>query len=164
MDTYTEVDQKNKSKSKQYIKFETGNQAFGINVLNSREIVMESEITSIPESPDYVKGVINLREEIVPIVNLDKLFNIKLSDESVEEKKIIIIKVDGTLIGLQVDGVDEIIEIENSRIKDAPSITKKYGKDYIQGVAKHNERLFIILDVNNIFSSDEIEEIKEINS
>ncbi|MDZ7672928.1 MAG: chemotaxis protein CheW [Halanaerobiales bacterium] len=164
MDTYTEANNKTQAKSRQYIKFETGNQAFGINVLNSREIVMESEITSIPESPDFVKGVINLREEIVPIVNLDKLFNIKLSDENIEEKKIIIIKVEETLIGLEVDGVDEIIEIENNRIKSAPSITKKYNKDYIRGVANHNDKLFIILDVNNIFSSDEIEEIKEINS
>src|SRR6056297_786385 len=163
MDTYTEVDQKNKSKSKQYIKFETGNQAFGIDVLNSREIVMESEITSIPESPDFVKGVIDLREEIVPIVNLEKLFNTKLSsDEEVNEKKIIIIKVESTLIGLEVDSVEEIIEIKNDTIKKAPSITKKYNKDYIQGVASHNDDLFIILDVKNIFSVEEIEKIKDV--
>jgi len=163
MEAYTKVEDNEETVSNQYIKFVTGEQAFGIDVLSSREIVREENITNIPESPDFVKGVIDLREEIVPIVNLEKLFNTKLStDEEINEKKIIIIKVEGTLIGLEVDSVEEIIEIKNDTIKKAPSITKKYSKDYIQGVASHDDELFIILDVKNIFSSEEIEKIKNV--
>ncbi len=163
MEAYSRVEDNKETVSDQYIKFVTGEQAFGIDVLSSREIVREEDITSIPESPDFVKGVIDLREEIVPIVNLEKLFNTKLSsDEKVNEKKIIIIKVENTLIGLEVDRVEEIIEIKNDEIKKAPSITKKYNKDYIQGVASHDDELFIILDVKNIFSEEEVEKIKNV--
>lgn len=163
MEAYTEMEESAKNNvTGQYIKFQTGNQAFGIDVLNSREIVREEEITCIPDSPDFVRGVIDLREEIVPIVNLQKLFSINTSAEEVREKKIIIIKVDDTLIGLQVNRVDEIIEINKDIIKEAPSITKKYDKDYIKGVANHDDKLFIILDVNRIFSAEEIKKIKDV--
>ncbi|HKL12609.1 MAG TPA: chemotaxis protein CheW [Halanaerobiales bacterium] len=163
MEAYTNMEQDVKNNvTGQYIKFQTGKQAFGIDVLSSREIVREEGITSIPDSPNFVKGVIDLREEIVPIVNLEELFNIKEIKQEVKEKKIIIIKVDGTLIGLEVNKVDEIIEIEKETIKEAPSITKKYNKHYIKGVANHNDQLFIILDVNNIFSEEEIKKIKDV--
>ncbi len=163
MEAYTKAEGNKKTVSNQYIKFVIGEQAFGIDVLSSREIVREEDITSIPESPNFVKGVIDLREEIVPIVNLEKLFNTKLSiNEEIKEKKIIIIKVDDTLIGLEVDQVEEIIEIKHDTIKKAPSITKKYNKEYIQGVANHDDELFIILDVKNIFSSEEVEKIKNV--
>ena len=164
MEAYTNMEENAQNNiTGQYIKFKTGNQAFGIDVLNSREIVREEEITSIPDSPEFVKGVIDLREEIVPIVNLQELFNIKEEDvKEVKEKKIIIIKVDGTLIGLEVNKVDEIIEIDKKTIKDAPSITKRYNKDYIKGVANHDDKLFIILDVNRIFSEEEIKKIKNV--
>ena len=163
MEAYTKMEESAQNNiTGQYIKFKTGNQAFGIDVLNSREIVREEEITCIPDSPDFVRGVIDLREEIVPIVNLQELFNINTLEEEVKEKKIIIIKVDGTLIGLQVNRVDEIIEINKETIKDAPSITKKYNKEYIEGVANHEDKLFIILDVNRIFSAEEIKKIKDV--
>lgn len=162
MEAYTKIEE-SQNTTAQFIKFETGSQSFGIDVLNSREIVREEKITRIPESPDFVKGVIDLREEIVPIVNLKNLFGITgLKNNSENEKKIIIIKVDGVLIGLEVNKVDEIIEVALETIKDAPSITKNYAKNYIKGVANHNNNLIIILDVNNIFSSEEIKKIKKV--
>src|SRR6056297_800433 len=93
----------------QYIKFDIADQTFGIDVLSSREIVRAEEITVIPDSPDFVKGVIDLRNEIVPIVSLQERFNMAVAGggDKHREKKIIIIAIDDTLLGLEVNEVEE---------------------------------------------------------
>ncbi len=148
---------------KQYIKFKIGKQSFGIDVLQSREIVRTEEITEIPDSPDFVKGVIDLRNEIVPIVSLEERFNMSFSGKNEsDEEKIIIISIDGTLLGLEVNEVEEIVKITAAEIQQAPEITKKYKKDYIKGVAKLDDGLLVILAVQKIFSREEINKIKKI--
>jgi len=147
----------------QYIKFDIADQTFGIDVLSSREIVRAEEITVIPDSPDFVKGVIDLRNEIVPIVSLQERFNMAVGGEDKQkEKKIIIIAIDDTLLGLEVNEVEEIVKITSEEIQKAPEITRKFKKDYIKGVAKLEDSLLVILAVQKIFSGDEIEEIKGI--
>lgn len=150
----------------QYIKFDIADQTFGIDVLSSREIVRAEEITVIPDSPDFVKGVIDLRNEIVPIISLQERFNMAFGGEDNhkenKEKKIIIIAIDDTLLGLEVSEVEEIVKITSEEIQKAPEITRKFKKDYIKGVAKLEDSLLVILAVDRIFSGDEIEEIKGI--
>ena len=151
----------NSEEINQYIKFKIGRQSFGIDVLSSREIVRVEDITVIPDSPDFVKGVIDLRNEIVPIVSLSERFNMSVEEEDGEEK-IIIISIDDTLLGLEVSEVKEIVKIAINELQEAPEITRKYKRDYIKGVAKLDDSLLVILAVQKIFSSKEIDKIKEI--
>ena len=163
MDSNVSLNSEFKGEIDQYIKFDIAEQSFGIDVLSSREIVRAEEITTIPDSPKFVKGVIDLRNEIVPIISLQEHFNLSAKKE--DEKcgdKIIIISLDDTLMGLEVDEVEEIIKITADEIQQAPEITRKYKQDYIKGVAKLDESLLVILAVHKIFSREEINKIKEI--
>jgi len=148
---------------KQYIEFEISDQIFGIDVLNSREIIKPQEITILPDSPEFVEGIINLREEIIPIINLEKKFNIRSNKDKVINRQVIIITINKLLIGLKVNEVNGIIRINNKKIKDIPGITQKLNKNYIKGVASLDKALLIILDINNIFSKEEIKQLKKVN-
>jgi len=148
---------------KQYIEFEISDQIFGIDVLNSREIIKPQEITILPDSPEFVEGIINLREEIIPIINLEKKFNIRSNKNKVINRQVIIITINKLLIGLKVNEVNGIIRINNKKIKDIPGITQKLNKNYIKGVASLDKGLLIILDINNIFSKEEIKQLKKVN-
>ena len=164
--TSTKNDNQNNSKeeeSNQFIVFILNEQKFGINVLKSREIIKVNDLTYIPESPDFIKGVITLREEIIPIIDLHKRF--KLQDEiKTEDDKVIIISVNNTLIGLGVKQVEEIQRIESKKISQAPEITQGINQDYIQGIARLNDKLIILIDIDSIFSTKEIRQIKKLDN
>lgn len=146
----------------QYVVFALGSQEFGIDVLDSREIITAKDLTVIPDAPDFVRGVINLREEIIPVIDLTKRFNLRGESEN-NKTKVIIISVNNTLIGLGVNDVEEIIRINDSNISEAPEITKGVNRDYVQGIARLSDRLLIIIDIKSIFSKDEIEEIQDMD-
>jgi len=146
--------------NEQFIIFVLNDQKFGINVLKSREIITVDNLTFIPETPDFVKGIINLREEIIPIINLNKKFNLKKHKNS--EDKVIIISVNDTLIGFAVNEIDEIKKIHSKNISEAPYITRQIKKDYIQGVAKLEGELIILIDIENVFSQSEINKLHDL--
>ena len=149
--------------SDQYIVFMLNEQKFGFDVLNSREIITADDLTSIPESADFIQGVINLRDKIIPIIDLHKRF--KLQDEiKTEDDKVIIISVNNTLIGLGVKQVEEIQRIESKKISQAPEITQGINQDYIQGIARLNDKLIILIDIDSIFSTKEIRQIKNLDN
>ena len=156
-------DEKQVKNSNQFIVFILNEQKFGINVLKSREIIKVNDLTYIPESPDFIKGVITLRKEIIPIIDLHKRF--KLQDEiKTEDDKVIIISVNNTLIGLGVKQVEEIQRIESKKISQAPEITQGINQDYIQGIARLNDKLIILIDIDSIFSTKEIRQIKNLDN
>lgn len=148
--------------SNQFVIFSLGKQEFGIDVLDSREIITFKDLTVIPDSPDFVKGVINLREEIIPIIDLIKRFSL-INETKDNDSKVIIVSVNNTLIGLDVNEVEEIIRIEGSNISKAPEITKGVKKDYVQGIARLDDRLLILIDIESIFSKDEIEKLQDMD-
>ena len=159
----TNTDQKTNIKtnqeSDQYIIFTLNNQEFGINVLEGREIITARNLTAIPESPDFVKGIINLRNKIIPIIDLNLRFNLQ-SEIKREEDKVIIISLSNTLIGLRVKEVEEIIRIQKNKISEAPDITKGVKKDYIQGIARMEDRLLILINIESIFKQEEIKKLQ----
>jgi purine-binding chemotaxis protein CheW len=146
----------------QYVIFTLGSQEFGIDVLDSREIITAKDLTVIPDSPDFVRGVINLREEIIPVIDLTKRFNLRKQADN-NKTKVIIVSVNNTLIGLGVNDVEEIIRINDSNISEAPEITQGVNKDYIQGIARLKDRLLILIDIKSIFSKDEMEELQDMD-
>ncbi len=148
--------------SGQFIVFCLNNQDFAIDVMQSREILTVDEITIIPEAPGYLRGVIDLRGEIVPVVNLIKKLNLDRTEVN-KNNHVIIISINETLIGIEVDGIKEIIRIAEGDINKAPDMVQQMNKAYIEGIAKIENKLLILLNLQSIFSKKEVEQLNKID-
>ena len=120
-----------------------------------------SEISLIPQLPDYISGLYNLRGRVVPVVDLNKRFNLGNS-EITKRTKIIITEKNNQLIGFMVNNVLEIINIDEKSIDKSEAILKVNNQKYIKGIGKNNEKLFSIIDLNEILHTDEVEEVTEV--
>lgn len=138
----------------QLVIFKLGVEEFGINIMQVQEIIRMPDITRIPRSPDYVKGVINLRGKIIVVMDLDKRFGMPLQ-ELTEESRIVVVDIEGTIVGLVVDSVSEVIRLNNSNIEPTPDIiSQKINAEYLKGVGKMNDRLLILLNLKSIISEN----------
>ena len=141
----------------QLVVFGLGKEEFGIDISQVREIVRIQTITAIPQSLDFVEGIVNLRGQIVPIVDLSKRFrvgNVTAADES--QRRIIVVSMGSQNIGILVDGVSEILRIPDDSIEPTPPIVASgVSSDFIRGVAKVENRLIIMLDLERIFTFEE---------
>lgn len=136
---------------KQFVVFKLEDEEYGIDILRVKTIEKMSAITRVPKTPPYVKGVINLRGEVVPIIDLREKFNLKAAEES-EDTRIIIIYVDDVTIGLIVDSVSEVIEIDSASIEEPPETIGNIEMSNIFGIGKLNDRIIILLDVYKILN------------
>ncbi|WP_292470458.1 chemotaxis protein CheW [Methanolobus sp.] len=136
----------------QLVIFSLGVEEFGINIMQVQEIIRMPEITRIPKTPDYIKGFINLRGKIIVVMDIDKRFGMS-SKEITDESRIVVVDIEGTIVGLVVDSVSEVIRLKSSNIEQTPEIiAQKVNADYLKGVGKLNDRLLILLNLNNIIS------------
>ncbi|MGM0437825.1 MAG: chemotaxis protein CheW [Bacillota bacterium] len=154
----------NSAKVNQYVVFVIEEQDFGVDITQAKEIINQTELTSIPNAPNFVEGVTNLRGEIVPIINLDKRLGINNHDQEKEESKIIIVEFENTLVGMEVEDVEGIIRLSTDDIGKAPKITQGVNQEYISGVGKLEDenKLLILLDLNKILTRDEIKQLENI--
>lgn len=136
----------------QLVVFSLGLEEFAVNIMQVQEIIRMPEITRIPRSPDYVKGVINLRGKIIVVMDLDKRFGMSQKDMT-DESRVVVVDIEGTVIGLVVDSVSEVIRLQGSNIDQTPEIiAQKINAEYLKGVGKLEDRLLILLDLENIIS------------
>lgn len=150
---------------KQLVVFQVGEEGFCIEISRVREINRLVEITKIPESPEYVEGIINLRGEIIPIIDMRKRFGISMQDEMTKENRIMVIETEGKLVGFIVDEVREVLRMSEDKIEATPDlITSDVDRRYIEGVATVDERLLIILNSELLFSKGELQGLGEIKS
>ncbi|MCG8572382.1 MAG: chemotaxis protein CheW [Spirochaetes bacterium] len=141
------------------VTFKISNELYGINIMEVREIIRLSEITPIPNSPDFVDGVIKLRGQIIPIVDLGKRFHftpVQFSEEDELLRGIIIIHVQDMTIGIIIDQVNRVISINLDQIQPPPQMIAGIGAEYIEGVSRLEETLLIILNVRKLFSKTEM--------
>ncbi len=141
-----------------YLCFELNNELFGVNVKNVFNILEMKEITKVPQSPDYFSGLINLRGNSLPVVDLRIIFGI--SDLKFSNKTCILVlqvKIgnDEVTLGAIVDSVKEVLEINEDLIDSTPGIGSNYRSEFINGVWKINERFIMLLDLNKVFTSKE---------
>ena len=150
---------------KQYIIFYLADKKFGVNINQTKEILSNSEMTYVPESPDFISGIINLRGSVVPVVDLKMRLNIK-GEKKDKEEKIIIVELDGLTAGMMVDDVKEIKPLTKENIVDLPDLAKKVDGDYIEGVgrADENKELLLLLDLKSVLNNREIEELKSVDT
>ncbi len=147
----------------QLVSFMLADEEYGVEVLKVREIIRMPTITKMPNVPQHVEGIINLRGKVIPIISMRKRFNL-MESENNSQTRIIIMDVVGSLTGFIVDSVSEVIRIHGSEIQPPPSMVLSSGvnQEFITGVYNHAERLLIIMDIDRMFSEDERESFGEI--
>lgn len=146
--------QRQKEELLQLVTFNIGHEEFGVDILKVQEIIRTVQITKVPNAPHFVDGVINLRGKVIPIVNL----RVKLSmgKKNIDkDTRIIVIDLSGKIIGFVVDSVSEVIRIDSSITEPPPPMISSFHTDYITCVAKLENRLLILLDLNKVFSAEE---------
>ena len=143
-----------------FLTFFCDNQLFGISIAHVVQIVGMQKITAIPESPDYAKGIINLRGSIIP--DIDTSLRLKRPETQYDERTCIIISTIGDLkTGFIVDGVDEVIHIEQGLIMPPPQSTVGITNQYITGITNIHNKTILIMDIQKLFTPSEIEQIRQ---
>lgn len=153
-----------KEKAMQLVGFNIGSELFGVNILSVQEIIRTTPITPIPDSPDFIEGVINLRGNIIPVIDLRKRLNLLSEGFDKESLWIVILNVDNRVTGFIVDHVTQVLKINADIIKPAPDlVVAGLQSQYIDGVCKIDDRLLVLLDFNQILRVDEIKKLKALH-
>lgn len=139
----------------QIVCFKIGAEEYGIEILKVQEILKLPKVTKLPKSADFIKGVIDLRGKVIPIINLGKRFGIDISGES-ESSRAIVVDIKGKKVGLEIDSVSHVIKIDTNDIEPPPPVVKGISGRYIIGIGKRKEGYIVILDINQIFSPEEL--------
>jgi purine-binding chemotaxis protein CheW len=148
------------SKVIQLIVFNLGDEEYGANINQVREIIRTGNITPIPDSPDFIKGVSNVRGEIPVIIDLKERFFLPIKKD-VDNKHIVMTERDKSVFGLLVDEVTEVLRIPQTDIKPAPEIVTRIDREYVNGVITLENRLIILLDLHKVLSPEELAKLTE---
>jgi len=150
--------------TRQYLTFRVGSEIFGIDVANVREILEFNSVTRVPGSPGYMRGVINLRGSVVPVVDMSLKFGMSTTERTIDTC-IVVVEVsyegEDVIIGALVDSVQEVFELEANQIEPAPKIGTHLRTEFIKGMGKRDESFIIILDIDKAFSTEEIACVQE---
>ncbi len=141
-----------------YLTFGLAEEEYGLEILKVREIIGLMEITAVPKMPDFVKGVVNLRGKVIPVIDL----RLKFSMEEVKHTEatcIIVVDVDGVEMGIIVDRVVEVLDIPGSDIEDPPSFGTNVDTNFILGMGKAADRVTILLDITKVLATADVQEL-----
>ena len=149
--------------SQQYVTFGLADELFGVEVSRAREILSMTAVTKVPQTPEYLLGVINLRGQVVPVIDMRLKLNLPAGDKT-EDTCIIVVEVqiDGEVIvvGALADAVREVLEIRDDHIEPPPRLGTNLNTEFINGMGKIDEQFIILLNIDRIFSSEEIPVIR----
>jgi purine-binding chemotaxis protein CheW len=144
-----------RSRAGKYLTFELNDEFYGLEILRVREIISMQEITEVPRTPEFVKGVINLRGNIIPVVDLRMKFGLEKITVT-RETCTIVVDLNGVQTGLMVDRVAEVQNIVEESIEDAPSFGSNADTDFLLGMGKTEERVIMLLDINAVLDAEEV--------
>lgn len=148
----------------QYVTFQLGDETYAFDVANTREVVDFTNITPIPNTPSWVRGVFNLRGSIIPVLDIKQKFGIGATQQTPDTCILIVELVlgkDEYVLGILADSVREVFEMERSRIEPPPKFGANIATHYIRGIGRHQEQFFVILDVEKVFSTQELGAVSE---
>jgi purine-binding chemotaxis protein CheW len=147
----------------QCLTFKLGEEIFGIDVKKVREILEMIKITRVPQMPDFVQGVINLRGSVVPVIDMRLKFGMQDAVRTINSCIVVVeveIDSEAAIFGALVDSVQEVVELESKDIEPAPRMGTYLKAEYIKGMGKHNDGFIIILEADKIFSVEELDDIR----
>ena len=143
----------------QYLTFKLDSELFAIDVAKVREILDFTPATKVPGTPAFMPGIINVRGNVIPVVDMRLKFGMSRTEKTVDTCIVVLeISVDNetTIVGALVDSVEEVFELEPKQIVPPPSIGTRWRSEFLRGIGKHSDNLIIILDIDRIFTSDEM--------
>ncbi len=145
----------------QLISFAISDEDYGVDIQTVKEVIRHREITRLPKAPAFVKGVINLRGDIIPIIDLRERFGMD-QQEYTNMTRVIVVEVEGRSVGMVVDSVSHVIRIEEGQIEPPPPCVGKKSEEYIRGVGKVDEKLIVLLHITRILTAEEKIEIDKL--
>lgn len=152
--------QTGKQEEQQLVVFDLAQEAYGVDINVVREIIRMQDITSVPKTLDFVRGVINLRGRVIPVVDLRKRFALPEAEHT-KDSRIVVVDISGQDIGMVVDAVTEVMRIPNSSVAPPSAIITSTDSDYLQGIVKLESKLIILLDLDRVFTEDEKQLLEE---
>ncbi|MEZ2744786.1 chemotaxis protein CheW [Halopseudomonas bauzanensis] len=145
----------------QWVTFRLDNETYGINVMQVQEVLRHSEIAPVPGAPSYVLGIINLRGNVVTVIDTRQRFGLTPAPVT-DQTRIVIIEADRQVIGILVDSVAEVVYLRQSEIETAPNVGTDESAKFIQGVSNKNDELLILVDLEKMMTEDEWAELQDI--
>lgn len=144
-----------------FLTFVLCKEEYGLEILKVREINGLTDITSVPQMPDYMKGVINLRGKVIPVIDLRLKFGLPAT-EYTKETCIIVVDVQNTLVGIVVDTVSEVVDVNTEEIEPAPRMDKRVDTNFILAMAKIKDKVKILLDIDKVLRTEELEAAEQV--
>jgi purine-binding chemotaxis protein CheW len=144
----------------QWVTFKLENEVYGINVMQVQEVLRYSEIAPVPGAPNYVLGIINLRGNVVTVIDTRSRFGLETC-EVTDNTRVVVIESEKQVIGILVDSVAEVVYLKASEIDDAPNVGNEESAQFIQGVSNRDGELLILVDLDKLLSDDEWDELKQ---
>lgn len=148
----------------QYLTFKLDDEVFAIDVAKVREILDYTLATKMPGTPDFMRGIINVRGNVVPVADMRLKFGMSMTEKTVDTCIVVMevaVENDATVLGALVDSVQEVFELEPAQIEPPPRIGTRWKTEFIKGIGKRNDELIIILDIDKVFSSGELAVVHE---
>ncbi|GAA0370384.1 chemotaxis protein CheW [Bowmanella denitrificans] len=145
----------------QWVTFRLGDETYGINVMQVQEVLRYTEIAPVPGAPDYVLGIINLRGNVVTVIDTRARFGLDANEVS-DNTRIVIIESDQQVVGILVDSVAEVVYLKSSEIDSAPNVGTEESAKFIQGVSNRDGELLILVDLNKLLTDEEWDEISSL--
>ena len=143
----------------QIVVFDLGAERYGLDIADVYEIIRHQAITAVPRAPGFVKGIINLRGRVIPVVDLHARFGLTGSGTT-KSSRIVVVEAAGTRVGLGVDAVSEVLMINADAIEPTPEVAAGGDSAYLRGIAKLGEQLIILLDLDNLFSAGDVARVR----
>lgn len=143
-----------------YLEFDLGEESYGVKLISVREVITVPETTPLPNGPKFFKGIMNLRGQIISIVDLRDKLGIKPSEDRTEEA-VVIVDFDGISIGLIVDSINKVLNFKLKDLVEIPEVQSQVNAQYIQGVYKSESKLTLLLDIESIFNINELKKMSQ---
>ncbi len=144
---------KQKNEEKKYLTFRVASETYALNLRKTKEIIKPSKITVVPNTEEYIIGVINLRGQIVPVIDMGERLKLTGDKAAIELRKIIIVEIEDVLIGLMVAQVNEVVEVNEEKIEEVNETTDNIKRKYIKGVIRVKNNLIILMNLKNLLQS-----------
>jgi purine-binding chemotaxis protein CheW len=153
-------EEKSAKQTFQIVSFTVGKEEYGVHIEEVQEVVRMPEITKLPQTESFIKGVINLRGNVIPVIDMRERFRMEAVRYS-EMTRVIVVKIDEKLVGMVVDTVSQVLELGQEDMSEAPDIIHGISREYIEGIGRMNESMIIVLRIQKVLTATELVDLQE---